>query len=234
MTWVGESVDLRARVRAVRTRIDDAAARRGRDPSTVRLVAVTKAFPADVVRAALDAGIVDMGENRAQELKEKMAAVGADARWHFIGPLQTNKAKIVTANVVLVHSVDRSEVAEAIARRARAIGATQDILIEVNVAGDPAKHGVDRTRAVGLAREVDALEGIRVKGLMTMPPYPEDAEESRPYYRSLAELGAVLIDELPGAGELSMGMTRDFEVAVEEGATLVRVGEAIFGPRRRA
>lgn len=220
------------RLSEVRRRIEDAAERSSRDPSTVTLVAVTKTFPAHVLEGALDAGVVDLGENRAQELKEKSAVLGTRPRWHFIGHLQTNKVRNVVGVSTMIHSVDRPALAEAIARRAEVLGEMQDVLIEVNVAGERSKEGVEPAGAIPLALETARFESIRVRGLMTVPPYPESPEESRPYYADLAELGAALRAELPEAVELSMGMTRDFEVAIEEGATIVRVGEAIFGPRR--
>ena len=221
------------RYRQVLDRIAQAAARAGRSPADVTLVAISKTFPADVVALAVSAGITDLGENRAQELKEKATAVPGDVRWHFVGHLQTNKVRYVVGTAALVHSVDRYGVAEAIARRARTLGVTQDVLVEVNVSGEPTKQGVEPAGAVALAEEVHALDGVRVGGLMTMAPFAETAESSRPYFADLAALGRVLARSLPDATELSMGMTRDFEVAVEEGATIVRVGEAIFGPRQR-
>ncbi len=211
-------------------RVNDAARRASR-PSDVRIVAVTKTFPAQAVVEALRAGITDIGENRAQELRDKFAAIGDRARWHFIGPLQTNKVRLVVGVAALVHSVDRLQLAQAIARRARSIATTQDVLIEVNLSGEDAKHGVEPGRALSLAAEVASLEGISVRGLMTMPPFPRDPQDSRPFYRRLARLSQELRGDMPDAHELSMGMTRDFEVAVEEGATIVRIGEAIFGPR---
>ncbi|MGH2777366.1 MAG: YggS family pyridoxal phosphate-dependent enzyme [Actinomycetota bacterium] len=215
----------------VRSKIDAAARRSERSPSAVALVAVSKTWPADVVLEAIAAGVTDLGENRAQEFKEKVALLEGKARWHFIGHLQTNKVRQVVGACELIHSVDRRALAEAIDRRASTRGLVQDVLIEVNVAGDPNKHGIEPGKAVALAAEVDALAGLRVRGLMTMPPYPEDPEESRPYYKELAALSEQLLEELPQAAELSMGMSRDFEIAVEEGATLVRIGTAIFGPR---
>lgn len=217
----------------VTRRVSDAATRASRRPSAVRIVAVTKTFPAQAVMEALSAGITDIGENRAQELRDKFAAIGDRARWHFIGPLQTNKVRFVVGVASLVHSVDRVQVAEAIARRARSLAITQEVLIEVNVSGEHAKHGVEPGRALSLAAEVASLEGVSVRGLMTMPPFPRDPQDSRPFYRRLADLSLELRGDMPDAYELSMGMTRDFEVAVEEGATIVRIGEAIFGPRTR-
>ena len=215
----------------VRGSIGEAARRTGRSAGDVTLVAVTKSWPANVALEAIGAGATDLGENRAQEFKDKVTVLGDRARWHFIGYLQTNKVRSVVGSCELIHSVDRLGLAESIARRARVADSVQDLLIEVNVAGDPNKHGVDPSRAVALALQIEALEGARVRGLMTMPPYPEDPEQSRPHYKELAALSAQLTAELPGAEALSMGMSRDFEVAIEEGATIVRVGTAIFGSR---
>jgi pyridoxal phosphate enzyme (YggS family) len=223
---------LGARLEHVRARIDAAADRAGRDPSGVTLVAVSKTFGTDVLLEAITAGITDLGENRAQELKEKVAVIGDRARWHFVGHLQTNKVRHVVGSVRLVHSVDRIGLAEAIARRARSLGMVQDALIEVNIAAEESKHGASPTAAVALAEEVDSLDGIRIRGLMAMPPATPDPDASRPFFRRLAQLQRELLRHVNDADELSMGMSGDFEVAVEEGATLVRVGEAIFGPRR--
>lgn len=225
---------LEARLREVDDRIDAAAIRSGRSSSAVRLVAVTKSFPADVAAAAFRAGARDLGENRAQELREKAIAVPDPVRWHFIGHLQTNKARHVVAVAVLVHSVDRFGLAEELAHRARARNTIQDVLIEVNVSGEATKHGVEPAQAVRLAEAAHGLEGIRVRGLMTMAPLADDADSSRPYFSDLREIGERVQQVVDDASELSMGMTRDFEVAIEEGATLVRVGEAIFGPRPAA
>jgi PLP dependent protein len=218
----------------VRERIAAAATRAGRVGDEITLVAISKTFPADAVEEAIAAGVTDIGENRAQELKEKVSAVRAPARWHFVGHLQTNKVRYVVGNVLLIHSVDRFGLGEAIARRARNMGLTQDVLIEVNVSGEASKQGIEPARAVHVAEEIDELDGLRVRGLMTMAPLVDDPESARPYFADLAELGETLATRIAGAGELSMGMSRDFEVAVEEGATIVRVGEAIFGPRAGA
>lgn len=218
------------RFAAVRERVRASAERAGRNPDGVTIVAVSKTFTADVIADALEAGVTDLGENRAQELAQKVGIVGDRARWHFIGHLQTNKVRHV-AGVHLIHSVDRAGVAEAIDRRARAAGAYQDVLLEVNVAGDPSKHGVMPADVRGLARAVERLDGVRLRGLMTMPPYPRDPEDSRPHYKQLAVVRDEVVEVVPTATELSMGMTRDFDVAIEEGATLVRIGEAIFGRR---
>lgn len=216
---------------AVRRRVADAAEAAGRPGDEITLVAVTKGFSAGVVAQAVRAGALDLGENRAQELREKAIAVTADVRWHFIGHLQTNKVRHVVGIAGLIHSIDRMGLAEAVARRARSSGIVQEVLIEVNIAGEAAKHGVEPARAVALAHEVSALEGLAVKGLMAMAPFGDEPERSRPYFRDLRGLGEDVAAAIPGATELSMGMSRDFEVAIQEGATLVRVGEAIFGPR---
>jgi PLP dependent protein len=202
-------------------------------PDGIWIVAVSKTFGLDAIEEALAAGVTDLGENRAQELKEKRAAVGDRARWHFIGHLQTNKVRAVVGLAELIHSVDRFGVAEAIGRRAMAMDVTQRVLVEVNVAGESTKQGVEPARAVQLCEEISALEGLELSGLMTMPPLPAAAEDSRPHYATLRELGERVRTRVPSAGALSMGTTRDLEVAVEEGATHLRVGEAIFGPRRR-
>jgi pyridoxal phosphate enzyme (YggS family) len=227
------------RFAAVADRVERAALEAGRDPSEVTVVAVSKTFGADAVAQALAAGVTDFGENRAQELRAKAMAVEAASaaegprgpRWHFIGHLQTNKVRHVVG-VELIHSVDRVGVAEAIARRASDKGITQDVLIEVNVAGEASKQGIDPDLLPGLVEEVSSLQGVGLRGLMTMPPLPRQPEDSRPYYKELAALRDALAERVPGATWLSMGMTRDFEVAISEGATHVRVGEAIFGERQ--
>lgn len=221
------------RLAEVNERIVAAAARAGRHPAQVRLIAVSKGFPVDAVLEAYRAGATHLGENRAQELREKALAVAAPVHWHFIGHLQTNKARHVVGTARLIHSVDRFGLAEELARRARSSHEGQEVLVEVNVSGEAAKHGVEPARAVSLAEEIDALDGLKVRGLMTMAPLADDAEASRGVFSELRDLGERLRQVLPDALELSMGMSRDFEVAIEEGATLVRVGEAIFGPRLR-
>jgi pyridoxal phosphate enzyme (YggS family) len=224
-------VTLEERLTQVRARIGAAATRAGRDPDAITLVAVTKTFGAHVILEAAELGVTDIGENRAQELREKALAIGDRVRWHFIGPLQTNKVKHVVGVASLLHSIDRSGLASEVDRRARSHHLVQDVLIEVNVAREAAKQGCDPASALALAREVDELPNVAVKGLMTMAPFTEDPEAARPYFRELRELQEVVASEVPSATALSMGMTRDFEVAIEEGATIVRVGEAIFGPR---
>lgn len=226
-------VTIAERYAAVERRVQKAAARSHRDRGEIIIVAVAKTFDAAAIRSALDAGIVDIGENRAQELRDKMAVLGTRPRWHFVGPLQTNKVRNVAGRVSLIHSVDRYGLAEAISRRAASLDTAQDVLLEVNVAGESQKAGVEPARAVALAEEVSRLEGVVVRGLMAIPPAAADPEDSRIYFTELAALRDRVRDAVATATGLSMGMSRDFEVAVEEGATWIRIGEVIFGERRR-
>ena len=227
-------MSISARYAQVTDRMRRAAERAGRAASDVTLVAVSKTFGVDSIIEANKAGITDFGENRAQELRSKAEVIGDRVRWHFVGPLQRNKVRYVVGVAKLIHSVDRLDLGEALARRARSLGAPQQVLVEVNVSGEAQKHGVEPQRAADLAMALDALDGLDVVGLMTMPPLPRDPEDSRPHYKELAALSEVIRRGLPRAMELSMGMTGDFEVGIEEGATMVRIGEAIFGPRPRA
>jgi pyridoxal phosphate enzyme (YggS family) len=218
----------------VMDRIAAAAKRAGRAPSSVRLVTVTKTVDHERIRQAVSAGAAILGENRVQEAKEKIEALGNIAHWHLIGHLQTNKAKYAVRLFDLIHSVDTLELAKELDKQAAKTGKVQDILIEVNIAGEASKAGMAVKGVPALVRETARLKHLRVRGLMTMPPYSENAEDSRPYFRVLRELTEALAQEnIPGVSlqELSMGMSGDFEVAIEEGATLVRVGAAIFGER---
>jgi len=215
-------------------RIAAAAKRAGRDPSSVRLVVVTKTVDADRIREAVSAGATVLGENRVQEAKEKIEALGTAAAWHLIGHLQKNKAKHAVKLFDLIHSVDNLELAAEIDKQAAKLGKVQDILIEVNIAGEASKEGMAVKGTPALASGAARFNNISVKGLMTMPPYSDNPEDSRPYFRKLRELAkAIAKENIPNVSmaELSMGMSGDFEVAVEEGATLVRVGTAIFGDR---
>ncbi|MEA3400400.1 MAG: YggS family pyridoxal phosphate-dependent enzyme [Armatimonadota bacterium] len=221
--------------RDVNRRIAAATERSGREPDDVVLVVVTKTRSLDEVRAAVEAGAQDLAENYVQEMEEKAEALAdADVRWHAIGHLQTNKIRRITPFISLVHSVDSPRVGRELDRRAERDERLVPFLLQVNVSGEESKFGVEPEAAEALARELVELEHSRLVGLMTMPPYCEDPEENRPYFQRLRALR----DRLVAAGipernmrQLSMGMTCDFEVAVEEGATLVRVGSAIFGPR---
>ena len=215
-------------------RIADAARRAGRDPSSIRLVVVTKTIDRDRIAEAVAAGAAILGENRVQEAKEKIEALGKIAGWHLIGHLQTNKAKYAVKLFDLIHSVDTLELAAEIDRQAAKIGKVQDILIEVNIAGEASKAGMAVREAPALVRAAARLKNISIGGLMTMPPYSENPDDSRPFFTVLRELAETIAKEhIPNVSmrDLSMGMSGDFEVAIEEGATLVRVGTAIFGER---
>jgi len=221
-------------LKRVQERVAAAAKRTGRDPSSVKLVTVTKTISAGRIKEAVSAGAAVLGENRVQEAKEKIDQLGMIANWHLIGRLQTNKAKYAVKLFDLIHSVDNLELAQEIDKQAAKIGKVQNVLIEVSIAGEANKAGASIAGAVTLAREAAKLKHISVKGLMAMPPYSEDPEDSRQYFKRLRELsGSIASENIPGVSmhELSMGMSGDFEVAVEEGATMVRVGTAIFGER---
>jgi len=215
----------------VRRRIAAAAHRAGRDPAAVRLVAVSKTMPLELTRQAVAAGQRLFGENYLQEAQPKIEALGQAACWHFIGHLQSKKAKAVVALCELIHGVDRLKLAQALDAAAAQMGKVQDILMQVNLAEEATKSGVAPEAAPELLREISRLPHLRLMGLMTMPPFLAP-EAVRPYFQALRELRERLTDlsgqPLP---ELSMGMSGDFEVAIEEGATLVRVGTAIFGSR---
>ena len=222
-------------LKTVLDRIAAAAQRTGRDPSSVKLVVVTKTVDVARIRDAVAAGALILGENRVQEAKEKIEMLGPVASWHLIGHLQTNKAKYAVRLFYLIHSVDSIELAGEIDRQAAKIGKVQDILIEVSIAGEESKAGAAIEQTAGLVRDAAKLGHLSIKGLMTIPPFLDDPEQVRPYFRKLRELSETIAQErIPGVSlkELSMGMSSDFEVAIEEGATMVRVGTAIFGERR--
>jgi pyridoxal phosphate enzyme (YggS family) len=210
----------------IRERVADACRRAGRSPDEITIVAVTKTFPPEAVAEAYRAGLTDIGENRVQEAASKIPlveAMGVRPRWHLVGHLQTNKAKTALGLFAIIHSVDSLRLAEAISRRAVA---TVPVLLEVNVAGESTKFGFAPQEVAEAAASIAALPNLDVRGLMTVAPFTADPEEVRPVFRRLRELR----DEI-GLPELSMGMTDDFEVAIEEGATILRIGRAIFGAR---
>jgi len=215
-------VDVASGLAHVRERIGAACARAGRDPASVKLIAVGKTKPIELLREALQAGQTIFGENYAQELREKADALPG-AEWHFIGALQTNKAKLVVGRAALIHTCDRIALAQELSKRAKSAGLTQRVLLEVNVGREPQKAGVLPEDAAALLEQVRALPALACEGLMCIPPAEGDA---RGHFRSLRQLAERL-----GLRELSMGMTADYEAAIEEGATLVRVGTAIFGER---
>ena len=220
------------RLQEVRFRIAAASARARRDPSSVSLVVVTKTVPAERVRELVEAGHSLFGENRVQEAVEKMAAVGAGATWHFVGHLQRNKARAAVGRFDLIHSVDGVELARELERRAAEAGVVQKVLVQANLAGEATKHGADAGGVLPLAEAVAACSSLDLRGLMVIPPPVTRPEDARPWFRRLAELRETVAGRLGRPlPELSMGMTDDFEVAVEEGATLVRIGRAIVGER---
>lgn len=219
---------------AVQARLARAAERAGRDPASITLVGVSKTMPAERVRAAYDAGLRQFGENRVQEGQSKVEALRLpDATWHLIGHLQTNKARAAVGSFDLIHSVDSERVAAAISREADRLDRDVRVLLEVNYGGEESKFGVAPDEAVALARRAAELARIHVVGVMTVAPHVADPEDVRPVFRGMRELGARVRASVGAGAEwhLSMGMTNDFDVAIQEGATIVRVGRAIFGER---
>jgi pyridoxal phosphate enzyme (YggS family) len=226
---------IRERLERVRGRIDAACARSGRDTESVTLVGVAKTFSPETVRSALEAGLADIGENRVQELLEKADALDEESReairWHFIGHLQRNKVRhLLTRGITLVHTVDSVRLARAIGRISEELGQTTDCLIQINTSGEDTKHGVSPLALRDLLSETAQISGIRIRGLMAIPAPTADPEMVRPDFAALRELVEKNADLSP-LEFLSMGMSADLEVAVEEGATHVRVGTAIFGLR---
>ena len=215
---------------AVRARVEAACDRAGRPRGEVTIIAVSKLHPASAVREAAAAGATDFGENYAQELAAKRGDCG-DVRWHYIGRLQRNKAKLVAGQVALVHAVDTVELATELGKRAPTL---QPILLAVNLGGEQTKSGIDERNAVDIGRAISTIANVRLDGLMTMPPPADDPEASRPYFERLRALRDVLADTLGPLPVLSMGMSGDFEVAIACGATHVRIGTAIFGARTPA
>ena len=229
-------MSLKQRLESVNSRIEKAAGACGRNPESVRLVAVSKTMPVETVRLAIDAGAGILGENYVQEARDKIdALVDEDVEWHFIGHLQTNKAKYAVRLFDLIHSVDSLKLAVELDKQAARAAKIQKVLIQVNVAREGSKSGVFAEDLPDLVTAVAALPNLRLEGLMTMPPYFNAPEKVRPYFSALRHLRDDIaekrIDNV-SMHELSMGMTGDFEAAVAEGATLVRVGTAIFGERR--
>jgi pyridoxal phosphate enzyme (YggS family) len=233
-------------IKNIYKRIAHAAMRAGRDPHDVRLIAVTKNVEADVVVKALEIGLRDFGENRVQEFREKLSDVrnllavppggsfkGYRPRWHLIGHLQKNKAKMAIELFDLIHSVDSEELAEIVNRLAEKINKKQRILIQVKLSDEESKYGILQEKVLVLLNRLREMRHLKVEGLMTIPPFFEDPEKVRPYFRELKAIR----DNAGAMGfslrELSMGMSNDFEVAIEEGATMVRVGTAIFGERKK-
>lgn len=226
-------MSLRDNIDEVERRITEACRRSGRDREDVRLVAVSKKFPLAVILEANRLGLRDFGENYAQELRDKQREAGSGGgtlRWHFIGALQRNKAKYVVGKADLVHAVDNMALVAELDKRAAAAGTRVRALVEIN-GGEDSKNGISGSDLQGFLESASGFPNVSLEGLMMMPPYFEDPEGSRPWFSELREMRDKVSGEFPGIQELSMGMSNDFEVAIEEGATILRVGSALFGPR---
>lgn len=227
MSDEAQSVDVKANLERVQAQVERACRKAGRDPSGVLLIAVSKTVEVERIRAAVEAGVAALGENRVQEAKDKVAALGHPVPWHLIGSLQTNKARDAVQLFDWIHSVDRLELARELDKRAHAAGKVVRGLLQVNLGEEPQKGGAAPGEVKQLLGEMQGLGNLRIRGLMAIPPLVPDAEAARPYFRRLRELR-----EATGLEHLSMGMSADYEVAIEEGATMVRVGTSIFGPRQ--
>lgn len=221
-------------IKKIQKNIEKSCQKAGRDPKEVTLIAVSKTKPIPMLEEAYQAGSRDFGENKVQEIMDKHPALPEDIRWHMIGHLQRNKVKYIVDKVALVHSVDSLRLAEELSRQAGKKQAEIDVLVEVNIAEEESKFGTSRAEAIQLVEEMAKLPHIHVKGLMTIAPFVENPEENRKYFRQIKELSVDItkknIDNV-SMSVLSMGMTNDYMVAVEEGATMVRVGTGIFGER---
>ena len=225
---------IQRRISEVEENIRRAAERSGCNAAGIRLMAVAKTVDDSLIREAIGAGINIIGENYVQEAKRKIEKMGRGCEWHMIGRLQTNKAKYAVNLFDMIHSVDRMELALELDRRSRLAGCVSKILIEVNVGGEASKSGVTPAEAVNLVRRIALLEGLSIRGLMTMPPWFDDPMKTRPYFAALRQLSETIAAEgieRVQMVELSMGTSDDYPVAVEEGATIVRIGRAIFGER---
>ena len=224
-----------ANIEQIRSRIRAAALRSNRDPESVQLVAVSKRMPAEAVEAAQQCGQLLFGENYLQDAREKINQLDPGLQWHFIGHLQSNKAKTAAELFQVIETVDRLKIARLLNKHAASLNKSLDILIQVNVGREPQKAGILPEDAPALLREAQSFSNLNILGLMTMPPYGKQAEDSRPWFRKLKQLADACAEQGLFADntavQLSMGMSGDFTVAIEEGATLVRVGTAIFGQR---
>ncbi len=223
------------RLKRIHERIDQVASRCNRSVESIRLIAVSKTIPTAVVREAIDCGVTDLGENYIQEARDKVNELAtAPVNWHFIGHLQSNKAKYAVRLFDLIHSVDSLKLATELNKYAQKIDKIQAVLVQVNVAQEESKSGIFVEETIGLLKQLSRLDNISVKGLMTMPPYFNAPDKVRPFFAALRDLrDRIRTENITGIGmdELSMGMTGDFEAAIEEGATMVRIGTAIFGER---
>jgi hypothetical protein len=223
---------IRENLLRVMERIERAAQRTGRDSKEIKLVAVSKTVEVARIKEAIEAGVSILGENYVQEAQKKIEEIRRPVSWHFIGHLQSNKARYAARLFDVVHSLDSIGLAEELNRRAEQEDRVIKVMMEVNLSREATKFGTDEERVLNLAERIQTLNYLSLEGLMTMPPYFDSPEMSRPYYIALRELKERMIKEGTPMKELSMGMSNDFEIAIEEGATYVRVGTAIFGPRK--
>lgn len=225
---------IRDNIKTISQGIRDICIKEGRDPDSVTIVAVTKTIDADRINYAIENGVQNIGENKVQEIMTKYENIEENVSWHLIGHLQTNKVKYIIDKVALIHSVDSISLAEEISRRAEKAGLVKNILVQVNVAREDTKFGIDYEEIDGFVKQVSKLSGIRVKGLMTIAPYYEEKELARPVFRKLKEKFDMLAKgDIPNVEMkyLSMGMTNDYKLAIEEGSNMVRIGTGIFGAR---
>lgn len=228
------SADVKTNIELVQEKIKRAAVRAGRNPEEITLLAVTKGVATEKIKFAYDCGLKIFGENYLQEALAKMNVLPSDITWHFIGRIQRNKVRSITGRFSMVHSIDSIKICEEFQRRSEKKNIISNLLVEVNLAEETTKGGILLENTLSFIQNVLKYKNLRMRGLMTMPPYSENPEDSRQYFRKLRELKYNLIKEgVPDEilRELSMGMSSDFEVAIEEGATIVRIGTAIFGPR---
>lgn len=229
------SHDIRERLSRVRERIVSAAARAARSPADITLITVSKTFEPAVVQEAVDAGALDLGENRVQEAAGKSPQIhGAGIRWHLIGHLQSNKAKLAVDIFDVIHTIDSADLAKKLDRLAGETGRRPSVLVQVDLAHEATKSGADESNIPEIVEALDGCANLIFRGLMTLPPFFDEAEATRPYFRRLREILEAINKNRPAESqlrELSMGMSHDFEIAIEEGATMVRVGTAIFGSR---
>ncbi len=223
---------IRENLSRVRERIERAAQKAGRDPKEIKLVAVSKTVEVARIKEAIEAGVSILGENYVQEAEKKIEALGKPVSWHFIGHLQSNKVRYAVGLFDVIHSIDSIPLAEELNRRAEQPDRVIKGMIEVNLSKEATKFGTDEEKVLNLAKRIQSSKHLSLEGLMTMPPYFDSPEMSRPYYVALRELKERMTKEGIPMKELSMGMSNDFEIAIEEGATYVRVGTAIFGPRK--
>ena len=225
---------MKEKIKKIKQDIKIAAEKSGRKEEDITLIAVSKTYPVDAIEEAIKFGCHSFGENKVQELANKIEIINKGVNWHMIGHLQTNKVKYIAGKTALIHSVDSKKLATEIDKQSKKVGCISDVLIEVNVANEESKHGIMSIEVIPFIKEIMSLENIRIRGLMTVAPFVSDPEENRPIFRKLYELSVDIqkqkFDNV-SSKILSMGMSNDYIVAIEEGATMVRIGTAIFGNR---